>query len=520
VTIGDMVATLKLDASKFDSGVVKAQASTAKLGKSVSIMGAAFDYTKSAYGRMAAFMGVGAFSVMTGQSMKLVDETGELAQSLGMTTEALTGFRHAALLGGSSAEGLDMSLRKMLTNIGDARAGAGQMIGLLDRFGMTAAQLANQDPASAFSQLAQKISELPSAADQASAAMKIFGESGVKMLPMLQQGSAGINAMMEDAKRLGMTFSDFDSSQVAAANDAIDRMRGSVGALFNQVAIGVAPAITSMANVMTEGIAYIKPLWQDLFTGISLGWSSTADIAALAGLSAWKTMATVVPAMSDLFEGLYMRAGAGLVALQDSWASFYQFITGGLTEYYNLWAARIAGINELLKTLDFSKAQDQFEKVLASQVNQAASNPASVFLDSYTRTMEELKAMSRESGGFVNQLESEIGRLSEKVAADNAALFGMTQGPFKLAADLGLGSIGAGSSTARTGRGSGGPVTAREGSIEAYKLIRGAKIAHGDASERLLNKQLAEAKKTNELLRQVITSVDSTGPKIEEVDIP
>jgi hypothetical protein len=518
LSIGDLVATMRLDASKFDSGVVKTQSSMKRLSGSIGNIGGAVNALNGIWSKLAAFTGVGAFGFMTGEAMKLVDETGELAQSLGITTEALTGLRHAALLGGSSAEGLDASLRKMLTNIGDARAGTGTMIGLLDRFGVTADQLAQQDPASVFSQLAQKISELPLAADQASAALRIFGRAGVEMLPMLQQGSSGINAMLADAKRLGMTFSDFDSSQVAAANDAIDRMRGSVTALFNSVAIGAAPAITSMVNVMTEGIAFVKPMWQDMFTGISLGWTSTADTAALSGVNMWKTMATVVPEMSGLFEGLYMRGGAGIVALQDSWSSFYQFIRGGLIEYYNLWVARIAGINELMNTLDFSKAQDRFEKVLASQVNQAAANPASIFAGAYSRTLEELQAMTRQSGGFVNHLESEVGRLSEKIAASNASLFNMSRGQFQLAADLGLNSIASGVNASSSGR-NGGPAKALVGSSEAYKLINSANFAQKDASERLLDRQLSAAKKTNELLSQVVYELRNP-PKEVEIEIP
>jgi hypothetical protein len=52
--------------------------------------------------------------------MDAIDQLGDTAQSLGMTTAALSELRYAAKLAGSDAESLDMALTKLSANLGDA----------------------------------------------------------------------------------------------------------------------------------------------------------------------------------------------------------------------------------------------------------------------------------------------------------------------------------------------------------------------------------------------------------------
>lgn len=171
-TVGDLVVNLGLNSKSFDGGIERVRSQIAPL-----VTG------------LATLAGVGTFGVMTASAMKTVDETGELADTIGTTTEALVGLQHAASMGGGSAEGLTASLKKMLDNLGAAKQGAGSAVKLLDQFGLSAESLAAQDPSEVFVQLAEKISQLPTSADQASAAMDLFGKQGLEMLPMLASGA-------------------------------------------------------------------------------------------------------------------------------------------------------------------------------------------------------------------------------------------------------------------------------------------------------------------------------------------
>src|SRR6185312_13245074 len=65
----------------------------------------------------------------------------------------------------------------------------------LTALGLTIQQLKGLSPDQQFEVLADRISKLKSPADQARAAIDLFGRSGTELLPVLEQGAAGIEAM-------------------------------------------------------------------------------------------------------------------------------------------------------------------------------------------------------------------------------------------------------------------------------------------------------------------------------------
>jgi hypothetical protein len=90
--------------------------------------------------------------------------------------------------------------------------------------------------------------------DKVRIATALFGRAGIDMLPMLQGGSDALREMQRDAERLGLTFSQADFAGVEQANDSIERLEASVGALKRQLAIDFAPLFTVVAETITEGM--------------------------------------------------------------------------------------------------------------------------------------------------------------------------------------------------------------------------------------------------------------------------
>ena len=207
---------------------------------------------KSMLAGVGASLGAGfavrGISNLVGDQMEAIDATAKLADRLNIATESLSGLQYAAGQSGSSAEGLSKSLDVMNKNLGAAVMGGGPAAKMLDQLGLSASTLASQDPSTTFRQIADAISALPTPAEQAAAAVAIFGKSGAELLPVLKLGTSGLDEMQKRAEMLGLSLTRVEAAQVEQAGDAL----ADIGSLFkgigNQLAIGIAPYLEGIAN--------------------------------------------------------------------------------------------------------------------------------------------------------------------------------------------------------------------------------------------------------------------------------
>lgn len=186
-----------------------------------------------------------------------LDSLGDSATKIGIGTEALAGFRHAANLTGVSAESLDKALVKMQKNLADAAAGGGKAAGALADLGLDAAILKDLGPEEAFQKITQKINEIPNAADQAAVSMEIFGKAGAELIPLIAE-SGELGAKIKEASELGLSATQAQVAEVGAANDAIDTMKSAFKGLFRTVAIALAPFVEGFAEGVTSAIKYLN----------------------------------------------------------------------------------------------------------------------------------------------------------------------------------------------------------------------------------------------------------------------
>jgi hypothetical protein len=82
--------------------------------------------------------------------------------------------------------------------------------------------------------------------------MKLFGSRSVEILPALEQGSAGINAMAAEAKKLGIILDQEAVSQVEEANDSIARLMSIFEGIRNKIIVGLAPAIIVLSEAFKD----------------------------------------------------------------------------------------------------------------------------------------------------------------------------------------------------------------------------------------------------------------------------
>lgn len=210
------------------------------------------------------------------------DNIGKLSKRLGATTEGLSELQHVANLSGVSFNTMTMGLQRMTRRVAEAAVGTGEARTALLELGIDAQRLTQMRPEQQFEVLAEALHGVTSESDQVRLAMKLFDSEGVALLQTMTDGAAGIAAMRQEARDLGLSLSEETIGSMENANDALTRMNASFSALTTQLASAVAPALTKVGNVLSHIIGPAVSLVIDGFK--SLGTFIGGYAAGLAAL--------------------------------------------------------------------------------------------------------------------------------------------------------------------------------------------------------------------------------------------
>lgn len=206
-------------------------------------------------GVAATAAAVGGLVILTKNSMKSIDVVAKLSDRIGVSTEFLSAFGHAASIAGTSQEEFNKAIEMYVRRLGESKMGTGEAKDALEALDITLDSIINQSPEKSFMIIAERIKGLGTQAEKSAVAYKLFGRTGSKMLNLLESDLSGV---IDRAKELGITFDREMAAKVEAANDAITDLNASLSGLGNTLAIEFADDIERFADTLTR-----------LFTGSS-----------------------------------------------------------------------------------------------------------------------------------------------------------------------------------------------------------------------------------------------------------
>jgi hypothetical protein len=108
----------------------------------------------------------------------------------------------------------------------------------------------------------------------------------LELLPLLAGGGQGIVAAMKDAQRLGGFISNQEAQSVEASNDAFTRLQFTLNAVFQKIAVDMAPALQRLWINLTEAVAPGTALNMVL---IQMGQAATLTVNVIAELAGFIT---------------------------------------------------------------------------------------------------------------------------------------------------------------------------------------------------------------------------------------
>jgi hypothetical protein len=201
---------------------------------------------------LALLAGAAGFGYLIKKNLDAIDVLAKTASRIGTTTDALSKLRHAGELSGVSTESLSNSMQRLIRNVAEASKGTGEAKDAIKQLGLSATQFNKIPLDQKMLILADKFSEVTDQSEQLRLAFKLFGREGTAIVNMLKGGSAGLQAMYDDAELLGLVMENKSAKGVEAANDAMTRLFSIGKGLAAQFTAAIAPAIKLVADKMTD----------------------------------------------------------------------------------------------------------------------------------------------------------------------------------------------------------------------------------------------------------------------------
>jgi hypothetical protein len=248
-----------------DTLTVNLAAQTAGLSKGLkqgtSLISNFANTLKGPLGQISALF-AGAFSVnafkdFVSNALDAADEMEHIAESVGVTAEAFNQLRHAAALTDTTQAQLVSGLEKMEKTLGEAGQGSEKASEAFTQIGLSVEALERLTPEQQFKMIATAIASIKDPSEKAAAAVDIFGKSGQKLIPLLNEGEKGLNELGEEVKG---AFNEENRAGIKAANDAIDVMNEAFKSMAHETAIALAPTVKEIAEVFKEWLKTLKEI--------------------------------------------------------------------------------------------------------------------------------------------------------------------------------------------------------------------------------------------------------------------
>ncbi|MGE4529664.1 MAG: hypothetical protein AB7D00_14965, partial [Rhodospirillaceae bacterium] len=240
IKAGEAFIELTVNNAALQRGLKAAQAHLKAFGAAVSRAG------RWMMGLGGAVTGLGVAGVAA--FTRLGDATAKAAKRTGLTVEALSELKFAASQSDVAAEDLTRGMLAMNRTLADAERGTTTAKSALAALGQSAEGLQALSPEKRFMALADALSRVEDPGRRAALAMMVFGRGGAKMLPMLAEGAAGIDALRAKARELGLTMRTEDATAAERFSDAVDQVKQSLQMAFFRVGTAIAPILTDLAE--------------------------------------------------------------------------------------------------------------------------------------------------------------------------------------------------------------------------------------------------------------------------------
>lgn len=296
---GTITGHLTLEKGGFTAGILEAQGMTELLGPTIS----SFLANPMVGIANAAREAISAIKELIVGTAEAGENFGKLSMTTGASVEFLSGLSHAANMADVGMDELGFSMNLMARAAADAAGGNATAASAFTKLGVAVTDSTGhvRNGQELFLAVADGLKAIENPAERAAAAQDIFGRQAAKLIPLLAQGSEGINGFIAQAQQMGLVMDEAGVEKSNKFNDAIkglfDTFKGlgqtlampfldTFGPMLEQLTTAIIPALLPVVQALGQ-------VWQ----AIAPNFGSAVELCgSLAGLVA----AVLVPALELL----------------------------------------------------------------------------------------------------------------------------------------------------------------------------------------------------------------------------
>ncbi len=265
-SLASLVVNLQVETAELRKGLDQANAKLDEFGKHSETIA---NKLSTAF-NIAAIKQVGqALAGFVTHGAAVADSMGKMAQRTGVSVEEFSRLAYAAELSDVSAEDLAVSMGKLGKQMADAFAGDKNAALKFKALGVSVTDASGhlRSTGDVMTDIAGKISRMADGAAKTAIMMELFGKSGAKLIPMMNEGTDGLKAMADEADRFGITLSGPAAAAADQFNDSIDKMKKVGEGVSLMFADAVTPALAKFSEQVlgAEGDTHaLKDVFDDI----------------------------------------------------------------------------------------------------------------------------------------------------------------------------------------------------------------------------------------------------------------
>jgi len=417
IRAGRAYVELFADDSKLVKGLRTAEYKVRAFGKELSGIGQGFMKLGAVIAAPLA-LGVREFSTYG-------DRIAKMSKATGIGAQSLSELAFAAERSGTDLESLQTGLRRMSKSVYELQGGGKEAAETFAALGLSVSDLQGLKPEEQFKRIADGLSRVEDETARAALAQKIFGRGSGALIPLLAQGAAGIEALQQKARDLGIVMSDQDARAAELLHDALTDVQFSVKAAARAIGAALAPSVRDVATAIPKVVkGFID--WTKAHQGLIIGLGKVA--AVLIGTSGLlmllgnftgilADLIRILPMLAKLIHGVNV-AAAFLAANPIVAVLAAVAIAAGIVAF----KMRDAGEYTAQLTHEAQALREETERQVQADSDRWHR------LQQLSEAAELNKQQMAEARSLIGQLESQYGALGVTIDETTGKINGMAEG--------------------------------------------------------------------------------------------
>ncbi len=216
---------------------------------------------------------------------------GELAVAAGVPVESFSKLAFAASMSNVGAEGMAKAFKHLNSNLAEAGAGIEGPSELFKAFNINIRDATGSVKAGdvVFKELAEKFSQMSDGASKSTLAVHFMGKEGAAMLPVFEEGAAGLEKYGAALERLGGVTTGEAAASAKEFEIRLKEIRKAFEVIAQRVAAELTPALGRFADMLVQdkdGTSALTTIVEDLvvvlkaLAGVAILVGGTVDVAA------------------------------------------------------------------------------------------------------------------------------------------------------------------------------------------------------------------------------------------------